>query len=261
MLNKENTKKAEEIAEQLRPLFARAYELGKKYDKARAQAYKRGEIANAWQYRTRPGCQAVGLDPEQLEKIRQENPRRWHEELQKAYKNKYEAEDRERVAFINFKNYLDYFARFLGDMIRPIWRELADRQGLHTLAEIINQKNPRKDHSAGACSVGIYDRGGELNPDKTKEGQYLRIETAIYTGWACGISGGLSRYYQINPAEVWHYAEEPQEMTTKQYKKNMQRIAQDVAKIEKMRDNLQEFAKGCGLYGFVEIVKNIEKGK
>ena len=106
MLNKENTKKAEEIAEQLRPLFARAYELGKKYDKARAQAYKRGEIANAWQYRTRPGCQAVGLDPDQLEKIRQENPRRWHEELQKAYKNKYDAEDRERMAFINFKNYL-----------------------------------------------------------------------------------------------------------------------------------------------------------
>ena len=27
MLNKENTKKAEQIAEQLRPLFARAYEL------------------------------------------------------------------------------------------------------------------------------------------------------------------------------------------------------------------------------------------
>lgn len=261
MLNKENTKKAEEIAEQLRPLFARAYELGKKYDKAMTQAYKRGEIANAWQYRTRPGCQAVGLDPDQLEKIRQENPKRWHEELQKAYKSKYDAEDRERVALINFKNYLDYFARFLGDMIRPIWRELADRQGLHTLAEIINQKNPRKDHSAGACSVGIYDRGGELNPDKTKEGQYLRIETAIYTGWACGISGELSRYYQINPAEVWHYAEEPQEMTTNQYKKNSQRIAQDVAKIEKMCDNLQEFAKGCGLYGFVEIVKNVEKGK
>jgi hypothetical protein len=39
----------------------------------------------------------------------------------------------------------------------------------------------------------------------------------------------------------------------------VQRIAQEVVKIEKLRDNLQEFAKGCGLYGFVEIVKNIEK--
>lgn len=261
MLNKENTKKAEQMAEQLRPLFATAYELGAIYDRARNKAYKAGQVARAWQYRTRPDCEGVGLDFEKVQTIRKENPSKWHEELKNAYKKQYAAEDGERVAYINFSNYLQYFARYVGDLIRPNWREFAERQGLQTLAEIINQKNPRKDHSAGACSVAIYNRGGELTTDKTQAGQYLRIECAIYTGWACGISGNLSRVYQINPAEVWHYAEEPHRITQSEYIKNSRKIAQQVEKIKEMRDNLQKFARACGLLGFVPIVGQIEETK
>ena len=268
MLNKENTKKAEQIAEQLRPLFARAYELGAIYEKTRNQQHKAQRVAHSWQFL------ASGRDweyisdntntqkeREEMRKIKEENPRKWAEILENKYKKEHDTATAHQVARINFINYLQYFARYVGDLIRPNWREFAERQGLQTLAEIINQKNPRPDHSAGACSVSIYNRGGELATDKTQAGQYLRIECAIYTGWACGISGNLSRVYQINPAEVWHYAEEPHRITQSEYIKNSRKIAQQVEKIKEMRDNLQEFARACGLLGFVPIVGQIEETK
>lgn len=268
MLNKENTKKAEQIAETMRPLFATAYKLGKIYDRTRAEQHHAERVAGSW---THPNpCEDWhyqrdgGITEQEREEVRRvynSNKSEWHTITDQKWEEAHKAQTAHRVALINFKNYLNYMAHYLGDIIRPNWREWVERCGLSTLAEIINRKNPRKDRSAGACSVGIYDRGGELNPDKTKEGQYLRIETAIYTGWACGISGEKSRIYQTNPAEVWHCAELPPIMTASKYEKNAAKIAAKVQEIEKARDDLQQFARSCGLLGFVEIVGTIKKTK
>lgn len=268
MLNKKMQQQAENIAEAMRPIFARAYELGKKYDKTRNQQHKAERIAHSWQYKdSRRDWEYITEgthtqeERDDIRAIYENNPRHWHEVLETKYKEQHAAETAHQCARINFINYLNYAARFLGDMIRPIWRELVNRRGLETLAEIINQKNPRKDHSAGACSCALYLRSAELNDNNPAEvGQYARIEAAIYTGWACGICGECARYYQINPAEVWHFAELPHLLTVRQYEKNKAKAAQKVAEIENQAEELQRFAAGCGLLGFVDIVK-IEKTK
>ena len=267
MLNKENTKKAEEIAEQLKPIFSNLYKLGKIYDTARRNQHKAERVANSWQWKdSARDWEYIGdhtSTKEEREHIRatyNESRQKWADILAEKYKEQHKAETAHTVARLNFINYINYAARVLADMIRPIWRELVDRRGLETLAEIINKENPRKDHSAGACSVGVYLRSAELEQDKTKAGQYARIEIDFFTGWACGICGECSKYYQINPAEVWHFAECPQMMTAATYEKNKAKAAQMVAEIEAKAETLREFVKGCGLFGFVDIV-TVEKTK
>lgn len=261
MLNKENQKKAEQIAEQLRPVFAMLYKLGKIYDNARTNQHKAERIAHSWQWKDSARDWDYISDKthtkeerEQIRAIYKENPKEWAAILENKYKIMHQAENAQTVARLNFINYINYAARVLADMIRPIWRDLVERRGLETLAEIINEKNPRKDHSAGACSVGLYLRSAELSSDHTTAGQYARIEAHFFTGWACGISGECSKVYQINPAEVWHFAELPQMMTAKTYERNKAKAAQMVAEIESKAETLREFVKSCGLFGFVEIV-------
>ena len=269
MLNKENTKRAEEIAQQLTPLFKNAYKLGALFDLTRDKMKDAEKMAKSWQYPQaasdweyiEPYGNQTKSEREYIRNIKENAPREWAARVAIYWERLHRAEDEHTAARINFTNYLNYFAAFLADLIRPIWRELAERQGLKTLAEIINQKNPTKDRTAGACRVAIYERGGELTQDKNASGQYMRIECAIYTGWACGISGECCKVYKKNPAEVWHYAENPQEMTAAQYRRNKEKIAQKVAAIEKARDELQQFARACGLLGFVEIVGEIKKTK
>lgn len=255
MLNKEMTRKAHEIAENMRPLFATAYKLGKIYDKARAKQSKAETLHQSWTFKDAGRDWEYlreGLTQEHRDEVRETYKRsrqEWADKCAETFAKECEAETAHKVARINLSNYLQFMAHYLGDLIREDWRELVSHQGLHTLAEIINEENPRKDHSAGACSCGLY-------LVQLGEG-YARIEAAIYTGWACGISGKKARYYQTNPAEVWHYAEKPHKMTAEQYIKNARKIAQTVAKIKQERDNLQAFARSCGLLGFVEIVGDV----
>lgn len=259
MLTKAMTQKAHEIAEKMRPLFATAYKLGKVYDKAREKQSKAETLHKSWTFKDAGSDWEYlreGLTQEHRDEVREtyeRNPREWADKCAEAYTKQCEAETAHRVAHINFSNYLQFMAHYLGDLIREDWRELIKRQGLQTLAEIINKENQRKDHSAGACYCALYLR-------QLGEG-YARIETAIYTGWACGVSGEKARYYQTNPAEVWHYAEEPHRMTAKEYTKNARKIARTVAKIKQERDDLQAFARSCGLLGFVEIVGDITTTK
>ena len=267
MLKNELKPQAERIAEELRPIFGTLYKLGKTYDNTRAKQHKAERIAHSWQWKdSARDWDYIGDNTstkEERENIRatyQKSPKEWAAILEGKYKEMHQAENAHTVARLNFINYINYAARVLADMIRPIWRELVERRGLETLAEIINEKNPRKDHSAGACSVGLYLRSAELSNDHTTAGQYARIEAHFFTGWACGISGECSKYYQINPAEVWHFAELPQMMTAKTYERNKAKAAQMVAEIESKAETLREFVQRCGLFGFVDIV-TIDKTK
>lgn len=267
MLNKENTRKAQEIAEALRPLFAKAYELGKKYDETRQQLAKAEQAAQSFHDR-HEGRDWAYLPPygnqtkEQREKVRALGLKEWGEGLELKYKEAEEKRNKHQAARINFVNYLNYFADRVCDLLRPNWRAFYDRQGFRTVADIINQANPRKDHSAGACSVAITPESGTIYTDDPQAvGQCLRVSVLVCTGWACGCCGERSRYFQINPAEIWHDAKEPQQMTAKQYKANTAKIAQKVASIEKARDDLAGFARSVGLLGFVDIVGTIQKTK
>ena len=270
MLKNELKEQAERIAEQVAPLFATAYKLGKKYDQTRREQSKAENRANSWNHpNERLDWDYIdhrGQTKQEREEIRalfKDNPRDWSAKVSQMWENCHNAEARHTVARINFNNFLNYMARYLGDLIRPIWRELIDRHALLSLADYINEKNHKKDdHSAGAVWVGLYLTNCEIDKnDARKVGQWARIEAHIWTGWACGISGECSRYYQINPDEVWHFAELPPLLTIKQYQKNAAKISQKVKEIETARDQLAEFAKACGLLGYVEIVGTIQKTK
>lgn len=261
MLTKEMKTKAEQIAEEIKPVFENLYKLGLIFDRARAKRYKAEKVAHSWQW-TDSGkdWEYIGdrihtkEEREQIRKIQEESPKEWAQILEGKYYEQHEAETAYTVARINFINYINYAALLLADMIRPIWRGVVNFRGLETLAEIINEKNPRKDHTAGACSVGLYLRSAELKNDPKEAGQYARIEAHFFTGWACGISGDCSKIYQINPAEVWHFAELPPMLTNKQYKKDSRKIAQMVQDIKNKAEELHSFASSRGLVGFVDLV-------
>ncbi len=263
MLNKENTKKAERIAEELKPLFFRAYELGAIYDKTRERLQKAGEIVSAYYYTTRPDCAAAGLDFDKITELKH-NPatvgewsRLYHESLKKESRAKI-AHD---VAAINFKNYVDYFAALIADYIRPNWREFIQRGGLSTLAEIIN-KNAKNDHTAGAVSVWVFLDRAEFDPkDPTKPGNWARVVVNLSPGWACGVSGHCGKYYQNNPGEVWHSAEVPPLLDVAQYQKGLNKIKKYFQKAEAIRAECLSFAKSAGLLGHVAIIDTIKETK
>ena len=269
MLTKELKPKAEQIAEQLKPLFYRAYELGRIYDNTRKRQRKAERVAHSWNH------PAEGLDwqykedggimKEEREEVRalySKDKRAWSERTDQEWIKAHKAATAHTCARINFINYLNYFAEYLADLIRPNWREFVERQGLATLSETINKLNPRKgDHTAGDCSAFVYLRGGELMTDHENPDNWARLEVCIYTGWACGISGECLKIYQKNPAEVWHSAEARPLVTPKQYERAAAKIKNYITKAETVRKECREFAQSCGLLGFVEIISNIEKGR
>lgn len=266
MLTKETLQKAEKIAQDVAPVFEVLYKLGRNYDKTRNELRHAERVAHSWQFpRAVSDWEYIAdnthtkAEREQIRTLHENNPREWARILEEKYKAQHESETAHRVARINFINFINYSAQYLADLIRPIWRELVERRGLETLAGIINQRNRKKDHTAGACSVGLYLRDAEITKDKTTAGQYARIEINFYTGWACGIYGECSKIYQINPAEVWHFAEIPQKLTISQYKKDVAKVSQMVGDIERKAETLREFVRGCGLLGFVEIIKTTKE--
>lgn len=269
MLNKENTKKAEQIAQQLKPLFFRAYELGRIYDNTGKRQRHAERVARSWNH------PAEGLDwqykedggitKEEREEVRAlyfKDKRAWSEKTESEWIKAHKAATAHTCARINFKNHLDYMAEYLADLIRPNWREFVERQGLATLSEIINKLNPRKgDRTAGDCSAFVYLRRGELMTDHEDRENWAQLEINIYTGWACGISGKCWKTYQQNPAEVWHSAEPRPLVTPKQYEKAAAKIKNYITKAETIREECREFAKSCGLLGFVDIIGDIQKTK
>ncbi len=270
MLNKEMTQTAEQIAQEMRPVFRALYKLGKEYDNSRQNMAKARSDARSWTHTAAAldwdytGHQGIPQEErERARKTKAENPKQWAAIYDEKWQAAATAEDLFQVARVNFVNYMNYAARYLGDLIRPHWRDLIDRRGILTLADIINKANKtKKDHSAGAVSCGVYLDDCETDStDRRKVGQWARISVAIYSGWACGEQGNATRYYQTNPDEVWHYAEKPHKMSLQQYQTNAAKIARKLKELEEQRDALYEFARSCGLLGFVYIAAHIQKTK
>lgn len=254
MLNKENTRRAETIAEELKPLFYRAYELGAIYDKTRERLQKAGAVVDAYYYTTRHDCAAAGLDFDKIQELKH-NPARikeWGALYDKALHQQSRAEMAHNVAAINFANYINYFADLVADYIRPNWQELTKRGGLSTFADIIN-KHARHDHTAGAVSISLYlqDVGND----------WARVSVSICPGWACGVHGGRSRYYQNNPGEVWHFAELPPVLDVAKFNAAQLKIKKIIDKAESIRAECLQVAKAAGVLGFVEIIGAINTTK
>lgn len=255
MLNKETTKKAQEIAQELKPLFFRAYELGKAYDSTREKAQKAHAVTNAYYYTTRGDCESAGLDFEELQKMKHDSQRvnEWGALYDKALHNESAANMRHECASINLYNIFNYLAAKIADYMRPIYKELAQRKGADTFAEIINTINPRQDDSAGACSVWIYC-------DQVGEG-FAHLVANVSPGWACGVSGRCAKYYQDNPREVWHSAEAPALVDIETMKRTTAKIKKLIAKAEALKAETIQTAEAAGLLGFVEIITDIKKQK
>lgn len=254
MLNKKNTKQAEQIAEELKPLFIRAYELGAIYDQTREELQKAGAVVSAYYYTTRCECERAGLDFDKIQAMKHDPARvkEWGALYDEALHQESRAEMAHKVAAINFKNYIDYFAALILDYIRPYWREFIQRAGLSTLAEIINKANQtEKDHSAGAVSVSVYlkDLGGD----------WARVVVDVLPGWACGVSGHCGKYYQTDPEAVWHCAERPPLVDVEQFNKTQAEIKKLIKKAEAIREECEQVARAAGLLGHIEIISEIKK--
>ena len=265
MLNKENTKTSEQIAEELKPLFFRAYELGAIYDKTRNRLQKARQVKNAYFYTTRPDCAEAGLDFDKITELKH-NPAtvgEWSRLYNESIEKESRAEMAHEVASINFKNYIDYFAALIADYIRPYWREFIQRGGLSTLAEIINKAAPGvKDYTAGAVSVSVFLDRADFDPkNPTKPGSWARVVVDVLPGWACGVYGHCGKYYQNNPGEVWHCAEVPALVDIAKYKSAIEKIKDYFKKAETIRAECLSFAKSAGLLGHVAIIGTITETK
>ena len=131
---------------------------------------------------------------------------------------------------------------------------MTKRGGLSTLAEIINKANQtEKNNSAGAVSVSVYlqDTGTD----------WARVCVSVCPGWACGVSGRVGKYYQINPREVWHFAELPAIVDPGKFIQAQNKINKLIQKAESIRAECLRVAKSAGVVGYCEIIQEIKKGK
>lgn len=207
------TTKAQEIAEQLTPYFKTCETWGGKYNDARRKAYAKGEEAR------------------RAETWAKKEP--LYEELQTL-------ENIEQSNRANLKKALEVLARNIGELCAPYWRELRERKGWETLAEIINEKNTAKEYTPRSISVHFSHDGGKICDDATA---YEFIKISLYVGGAVGVDYHFTQYCNDKAKTGELKAFKPH--TVAQY-------AKAINEAKKCQKEAEELARKC-----TELLRNI----
>ena len=254
MLTKQQKQKAEEVRQQLAPLFAKASKLAGEWIKAKDKERNAYKIAQFWQY-VETGTEWAhreGVPEDEQEQARttkNANLRAWHEELEKRYKSESEAEKVERAAYYNLINYCYYIAEMVAETLRPYAWEVYQTRGdtLKEWAEIITPKEP-KEWTPRTLYASIYF--DSLFSDS------MSLYISIWGAGACGVSAKIWKIYKKNPQQdKAENPQEPQKMTAKQYADRVQKLKDYETKAQQVRAEQWKKAKEWGLLDACELLK------
>ncbi len=252
MLTKENTKKAEQIRDQLAPLFANASRLADKWEKAAREQRTARDRAFFWLYvGSAGGCPYGDTLPqeekERAQQLRKDSPKEWHKIRESLFEEEHQAEHKERAYWFNYSNYCRYIGDMIAELIRPYVWELKDKKGLETLGEIISPKAP-KDYRAHTLRAYI-----KHNPPSF--GDCLDLIITVSGGGSCG--AWFSDYYYFSKVHNWAKdPTEPQPMTAKQYADRVAKLREYEEKAKAIQKEQREKAKAWGLLDAVELLKS-----
>lgn len=225
MLNKEAKQITEKMANELAPLFAKAEKLGEKLRKQANETRKADNIARAWQYPdTRGWAVDAGEDSETIQKIRNENPHEWHEILNNKYMMLHNAEELEKVARLNYRNYLAYICQYIAQLLHEgdTWVKYYEKKGLETLAEELRKVTGKNE------KIYIYRDGTGFEPFGSDR-FYCYIKINIW-GVCCMSASDWATYAEHKKGSEKQYkqAKEPKIYTHAQYIK----IVKELKKLE-----------------------------
>lgn len=135
MMTNKQKQRAEEIRQELAPLYKECEKLAKIYNTAGANYDKLYRVRYAWQTVGSSGHARDTFGEEEaqkMEEMRRNNPHEWRAHYEETLKAEREAEEVRRVAYINFKNYLAFIARRFSSMLGNVkeWQEHKAAQNL-----------------------------------------------------------------------------------------------------------------------------------
>lgn len=252
MLTKETKQTAERIAQELAPICEIINKLAKKTQQASNETDKAHKIAIAWQYPSHPiYAEEAGENSATIQATRENSPQEWHSILNAKYADLNQKETAEKVAKLNYHNYLLYFCKMVAHLLRVgnTWAQFYDKKGIETLGEFLREK----------LNARFYiSRDGTGWEPFGNENFYCYFNITIYG--VCCISGNewgtyRERTEQDDERNSLIRPQAPQIYTLKQYIK----IVNELATIKQAAENLAQThynkAKNTGLIYFIGGLK------
>lgn len=231
MLSKDTKQLAEQIAQELAPICEVLNKLAKKTQQASNETNRAHKIAIAWQYPSSPiYAEEAKEDSTTIQAMRENNPQQWHDILNSKYMELSEKETAEKLAKLNYHNYLLYFCKMVSHLLRVgnNWAQFYEKKGIETLGEFLREK----------LGVRFYiSRDGTGFDAFGSKNFYCYFNITIYG--VCAISGNDWGTYRErtqededkNPLER---PQAPQIYTLKQYMK----IVKELTTLEQAAKNL-----------------------
>lgn len=142
MFNTTTKKTAEQIKGELLPIVAIIEKLAKKTQQASSETSKAHKIATAWQYPTNYYyAEEAGENSKTIQETRENNPQEWHDILHSKYQILSEKETAEKLAKLNYHNYLLYFCNMVNYLLRVgnTWAQFYEKKGIETLSEYLRE--------------------------------------------------------------------------------------------------------------------------
>lgn len=255
MLNKEQRQQAENMRAELVPMFAKASNLAKVWEK-KAAAYRiAASIARVWQYKGEDLRYCENLpetqkkqEAQEAARTYQESRQEWHEKLYKKYQNQSATENQERAAWFNYLNYLYFICETVADKLRPYAADIFKTRGesFKQWAEIIQPKRSAE-YSPKNIYISIYI-------DSIFSDSFcLNVET---WGAGAGRCAKTYAYYKKETPTTWeNKAKEPHTMTANQYAKRCAILESYQEKAKALYNEQREKAKAWGLLDACNFLK------
>lgn len=143
MFTKDTKQLAEQFAQELAPICEILDKLAKKTQQASNATNKAHKIATAWQYPSHAiYAEEAGEDSATIQATRENNPQEWSDILHSKYMELNEKETAEKVAKLNYHNYLLYFCKMVAHLLRigNNWAQFYEKKGIETLGKYLREK-------------------------------------------------------------------------------------------------------------------------
>ena len=230
MLTKETKQKAEKMAQELAPLFATAHKLGDILQKARNTTSKAHRVATAWQYPDSKGfAEDAGENWETIKSIKEKDSKEWHEKLNEKYLILSQCETAEKVASLNYRNYIAYICELISYLLHDgdTWAQFYNKKGLESLTDYLNTAMKRSPTDRRYIYISKDGTGWEAFGSPCFY-CYLKVH---FWGVCCVDAESWGTFSEIKKGEKireYNKPEEPKRYTLAQYIK----IVKDLKKLE-----------------------------
>lgn len=250
MLTKETKQTAEQIKAELLSHFESAKKLGEKVQKLAKKTRHAEKVSRAWHWCSAYECEETGENLQEIEKLKAKNVKEWHNQLEKKWELYSVAETTEKVARLNYHNYLLFIAKLIAYKLRlnNNWRTFYDKKGLESLYELINEGRTSE-------KVYFYRDGGSISYSLDDPRTYQYINIVIWG--ECAINGKewgsfKNRTQEDNEKNPLQEPEAPKELTKAQYLKLYKKIKECEKKAVSLCDEAYTIATKSGLIYFVD---------